>query len=75
MKMQMDKLLHLVCSYAILLTLYHLIGLLLAVVLTVVIGLLKEIYDAKFESGFSIGDIVFNIIGVGLAGVFILLII
>jgi len=61
---QMDKLLHIQYSAAILLCLSLFFPLTVALVLTFLIGLGKEIWDRYYGSGFCFYDMAANLIGI-----------
>jgi hypothetical protein len=70
---QEDKAQHIICGFMAVVALLPLLGLALAVVLVLVLGLLKEIWDLAVGSGFSWYDIVANLVGVTLALVVLLI--
>lgn len=44
----------------------------ISVLLTLIIGILKEIYDQVKYNGFSIGDLIADILGIGVGILFVL---
>lgn len=70
---QEDKAQHIICSFMAVVALLPLLGLAPAVVLVLLLGLLKEIWDLAVGTGFSWYDIVANMVGVTLALVVLLI--
>lgn len=67
-----DKILHFIFSYTIAISSYLIIpNLLTATIVTLFIGILKEIYDIN-KTGFSTGDLIANAIGIICAILFVL---
>ena len=64
--MQEDKLYHIVAEFLITVAIGLFIGILAGIVVALFIGILKEVYDKYFGSGFSWGDIVADLVGIGL---------
>jgi len=62
-----DKLLHFLVSFYIAMTFSAILPLLIAVGITVLIGLLKELWDKKHGGECSLYDFVADIIGVAMA--------
>lgn len=64
---QRDKQQHVVCSFLIYLIAVVAVPVGIALALTLFIGLLKEVWDKYFGTGFCYYDLLSNCIGVGLA--------
>ena len=64
---QPDKQQHILCSFVIYVLAYALLSVSVALILTLFIGLLKEVWDKYYGSGFCYFDLLSNCIGVGLA--------
>ncbi|WP_310610301.1 hypothetical protein [Limnohabitans sp.] len=64
---QRDKQQHVVCSFLIYLIAGVVVPVGVALVFTLFIGLLKEVWDKYFGTGFCYYDLLSNCIGVGLA--------
>lgn len=64
---QRDKQQHIVCSFAIYILFVSCSPVWLALVMTLLIGLAKEVWDKYYGSGFCYYDLLSNCIGVGLA--------
>lgn len=70
-----DKLLHIVISFSLLIILYYYLELsyMVALLLTIGIGIIKELYDKYNIIGFSRQNVIANIIGIIIGSLFILL--
>ena len=55
--LQQDKILHFLVSFSLIIYFGLLTGLFWGTIITLIIGILKEIYDHYFGTGFSWGDI------------------
>lgn len=64
--MQEDKLYHIVAEFLITIAIGLFTNFLIGIVVALFIGILKEIYDHYFGSGFSWGDIIADLVGIGL---------
>jgi hypothetical protein len=64
---QPDKQQHVACSFVIYVAACAVLPASLALVLTLFIGLLKEVWDKYFGTGFCYYDLLSNCIGIGLA--------
>lgn len=64
---QRDKQQHVICSFVIYLIAGVFVSVGSALALTLFVGLLKEIWDEYFGTGFCYFDLLSNCIGVGLA--------
>ena len=75
MYLEKDKLAHIFVSYSIVLTLAQVLPLLVVIILTVLVGVAKEIYDYYYPKIHTadIKDIIADIVGVAIATVYILL--
>jgi hypothetical protein len=72
MKIKDDKLLHFSFSLNLMFIIHLFFELSIALFITLLIGLLKEIYDEYYGSGFDFKDILANLIGI-IMGFFCLL--
>lgn len=70
-----DKLLHIVISFSLLIILYYYLELsyMAALLLTIGIGIIKELYDKYNITGFNRQDVIANFIGIIIGSLFILL--
>lgn len=64
---QPDKQQHVACSFVIYVAASAVLPASLALLLTLFIGLLKEVWDKYFGTGFCYYDLLSNCIGIGLA--------
>jgi uncharacterized BrkB/YihY/UPF0761 family membrane protein len=64
---QHDKRQHVACSFSIYIVLSMFAPVALALALTMLVGLLKEVWDKYFGTGFCYYDLLSNCVGVGLA--------
>ena len=64
---QQDKQQHIACSFAIYLMVLAVAPISVAILLTLLIGLIKEVWDKYFGTGFCYYDLLSNCIGIGLA--------
>lgn len=64
---QPDKQQHIACSFAIYLMVLAVAPISVAILLTLIIGLIKEVWDKYFGTGFCYYDLLSNCIGIGLA--------
>lgn len=64
---QEDKAQHIICGFMAVVALTQLLGLVVASLLVLLLGLLKELWDLAIGTGFSWYDIVANLAGVALA--------
>ena len=62
--LQQDKILHFLVSFSLVIFFGLIVGLFWGTIITFIIGILKEIYDHYFGTGFSWGDILSNLIGI-----------
>ena len=67
MKIQQDKILHFLVSFSLVIFLNLLLGLIPSIIISFIIGLLKEIYDKYFGSGFCWKDLLADFIGILIA--------
>jgi hypothetical protein len=71
---QPDKRQHVACSFVIYIALSVIAPVTVALALTLLVGLVKEVWDKYFGTGFCYYDLLSNCVGVGLAVPFGLLI-
>jgi hypothetical protein len=64
---QPDKRQHVACSFVIYVAACAVLPTALALVLTLLVGLVKEVWDKYFGTGFCYYDLLSNCIGIGLA--------
>ncbi len=60
----MDKLLHLIVSYVVVFILNKKVSLITSVVITILFGVFKELFDYMRYGLFNLHDIMFNLIGI-----------
>lgn len=71
--MKLDKILHAIVCFLLTLGIYFFtLNLILAVVITLAIGLAKELYDINY-TGFNQEDIVADLVGIAIASLLIII--
>jgi VanZ family protein len=66
---QTDKYQHILVSFVIMLTCFIFLSITLSLVLTLIVGIAKEVWDKYFGSGFCWYDMLANCIGIALASI------